>query len=101
MSVFNVVFSDDMRLSTACIGTPTNLFVDICQTRHLHYPYPTRIEDLHLAHTLIHLGLLRQRAKFLRCQLEETGVLLLGCDLRLGDVQLLLRGDGLGLDFLQ
>lgn len=59
------------------------------------------MQNLHLAHSLINIRLLRQRADLLGRQLEQPGILLLSCDLRLGDVQVLVGSDDLGFDFLQ
>lgn len=59
------------------------------------------MQNLHLAHTLINIRLLRQRADLLGRQLEQPDILLLSCDLRLGDVQVLVRSNDLGFDFLQ
>lgn len=57
--------------------------------------------SLHLSHAFIHLRFFRQRLNLLWCQLQHADILLLRGDLGLGDVELLVRCDGLGFDFLQ
>lgn len=61
----------------------------------------SNMQNLHLANALINIRLLRQRADLLGRQLEQPNILLFRCNLRLGNVQVLVRGDDLGFDFLQ
>lgn len=56
--------------------------------------------SVHPPNTLIHVGLLRDLTHLVRRQFQQARVALLGRDLRLDHVDLLLRVDGLRLDFL-
>jgi hypothetical protein len=54
----------------------------------------------HLAHAFVDISLLWQRRQLARCQLQKPDIALLCRDLSLDNADLLLRGNGLRLDFL-
>ncbi len=56
--------------------------------------------NLHLAHALIDVGVLRKSLELVRDQLKEADVALLDSHLGTDDVDLLLSHHGLGLDLL-
>lgn len=97
MSLFRVVDSAFKRWFKVVMGTATNLAGDLlngCLREGEH-------ESIHLANTLVDLGVFGQRLQLIGGEVIQTGIPPFGTEFCLCLSDFLLRKDGLGLDLLK